>query len=189
MAACPSLICPSGPAPTFLLRASALFSTVLNASWQKKIVASSGYLELGMLEEAARALSEVEPEDSRRKEVLGAQLDVYIAAEQWDTAVATAASLVRAEPEDPAAWLTLAHLMTRMTKPEYAEAVLLKARKWHPKIALLIMGLAREATTTGHLQEAKAWLGCAMHLQESVRRLALKDRDFKPLWSWLKNTS
>ena len=94
------------------------FSNVLNASWQRKIVASSGYLELGMLEEAARALSEVEPEDSGRKEVLGAQLDVYIAAEQWDTAVATAASLVRAEPEDPAGWLTLAHLMTRMTEPE-----------------------------------------------------------------------
>jgi predicted Zn-dependent protease len=158
----------------------------LNGSWQRKLVVSSGYLELGMLEEAARTLSEVEPEDRRRKEVLGAQLDLCIAAEQWDRAIATAASLVKSEPEDAVAWLALARLIMKTPNPEYAEDVLIKARKWHPKIAFLIMDFAREATAIGCLKEAKVWLRCGIHLQEGVRSIALQDRDFKPLWSWLK---
>ena len=45
-----------------------------------------GYLELGMLEDAANALEEIEPEEKCRKEVLSAQLDLYVAAQKWERA-------------------------------------------------------------------------------------------------------
>jgi hypothetical protein len=150
---------------------------------------STGYLELGMLEEAAHALGQVEPEDSCRREVLGAQLNVFIATKQWDTAVTTAASMVKSEPSDPATWLILAHVMMRATHPEHVEAVLLKARHWHPKIDALVVDLARDATAMGYLVEAKVWLKCGMRLQDSTRMVALQDAEFKPLWNWLKTAS
>ena len=96
---------------------------------------SSGYLELGMLDEAACTLDEIDPADKRRREVLHAQLELAIAGEQWNSTVATAASLVRSHPEDPAGWLVLARAITKTANAEYAEAVLTKACKWHPEIA------------------------------------------------------
>jgi cytochrome c-type biogenesis protein CcmH/NrfG len=152
-------------------------------------VVCSGYLELGMLDEAARILDEIDPKDRRRKEVLHAQLELATAAEQWHRAVATAASLVRSHPEDPAGWLVLARSLTKTANAEYAEAVLTKACKWHPEITLLILDVAREATALGCFKEAKIWLKCAIHLQESVRSSALRDLRLKPLWKWIEATS
>ena len=42
----------------------------MNSDWQRHVLASSGYLELGMLDDAALVLEEIEPEDKNRKEVL-----------------------------------------------------------------------------------------------------------------------
>jgi hypothetical protein len=43
----------------------------------------SGFVELGMLDDAALALEDIEPEDKTRTEVLGARLVLYIAAKKW----------------------------------------------------------------------------------------------------------
>jgi len=142
-----------------------------------------------MLDEAARILDEIDPKDRRRKEVLHAQLELATAAERWHSAVATAASLVRSHPEDPAGWLVLARALTKTANAEYAEAVLTKACKWHPEITLLILDVAREATALGCFKEAKIWLKCAIRLQESVRSSALRDLRLKPLWKWIEATS
>jgi predicted Zn-dependent protease len=142
-----------------------------------------------MLEEAARVLREVDPQDRRRKEVLHAQLELAIAAKQWNNAAAQAASLVRSYPEDPAGWLVLARAVAKTANGEYAEAVLMKACKWHPEIVLLILDLAREATALGCFREAKIWLKCAIHLEERVRKAALRDLRLKPLWKWIEATA
>jgi hypothetical protein len=45
----------------------------LKSDWQRHVLASSGYFELGMLDDAAQALEEITPEDKNRNEVLGAR--------------------------------------------------------------------------------------------------------------------
>jgi hypothetical protein len=40
----------------------------LKASWQRQVLVSGGYRELGMFEDAAQALEEIEPEDKTRNE-------------------------------------------------------------------------------------------------------------------------
>lgn len=42
----------------------------LKSDWQRHVLASSGYLELGMFDDAAQALEEIAPEDRTRNEVL-----------------------------------------------------------------------------------------------------------------------
>ena len=154
----------------------------------KPDVVCSGYLELGMLEEAARTLGEIEPPDRQRKEVVHAQLELAIARKRWHDAVATAASLVRSYPDDPAGWPVLARAIAKTDNGEYAEAILTKACKWHPEMALLVLDLAREATALGCLREAKIWLKCALHLEARVRQSALRDLRLKPLWKWIEAT-
>jgi hypothetical protein len=46
-------------------------SNPLKADWQTHVLVSSGYLELGMLDDAALALEEIAPEEKTRSEVLG----------------------------------------------------------------------------------------------------------------------
>jgi lipopolysaccharide biosynthesis regulator YciM len=79
----------------------------LKASWQKQLLAYRGYLELGMLDAAANAVEDISPEDRTRRKVLRAEIDFYVAAKKWDIAAIIAAHLVKADPENPGAWLNL----------------------------------------------------------------------------------
>jgi hypothetical protein len=45
----------------------------LSVDWQRHVLASTGYLELGMFDDAALVLEEIKPEDKTRNEVLGAR--------------------------------------------------------------------------------------------------------------------
>jgi hypothetical protein len=54
----------------------------LNSDWQSHVLASTGYLELGMLDDAALTLEEITPADKTRSEVLSARIDIYLAAEK-----------------------------------------------------------------------------------------------------------
>ena len=61
-----------------------------------------------MFDDAARTLEEIEPEHKTRKEVLGARVDLYMAAKKWDMAAAVANHLIKVEPENASWWITLA---------------------------------------------------------------------------------
>ena len=71
----------------------------MSVDWQRHVLASTGYLELGMFDDAALVLEEIKPEDKTRNEVLGARVNLYLAAKKWDMAAAVASHLVKVEPE------------------------------------------------------------------------------------------
>jgi Flp pilus assembly protein TadD len=120
------------------------------------VIVSCGYRELGMFDDAANALEKIEPEDKTRMEVLYARVDIYLGARKWDMAAVVASHLVKADPENPAAWINLAYAVRRAENIEAAEAILLKARALHPKSALIAFNLACYASVAGHMEEAKA---------------------------------
>jgi hypothetical protein len=101
-----------------------------------------------MLDDAALALEEIEPEDKTRTEVLGARVVLYIAAKKWDIAAAVASHLVKVEPENEAWWVNLAYSVRRSEGIEQAEATLLRARAIHPKVAMIAFNLACYASVT-----------------------------------------
>jgi hypothetical protein len=59
-------------------------SNPLKTDWQRHVLASSGYLELGMFDDAAMVLEEIAPEDKTRAEVLGARVNLYMATFRCD---------------------------------------------------------------------------------------------------------
>ena len=96
----------------------------MSGDWQRHVLASSGYLELGMLDDAALALEEIEPEDKTRTEVLGAPVVLYIAAKKWDMAAAVGSHLVKVDPETAGWYISLAYAVRRSETIEKAEAIL-----------------------------------------------------------------
>ncbi len=112
-----------------------------------------------MLEDAALALEEIAPEDKHRNEVLGARVNLYMAAKKWDMAAALASHLVKVEPENEGWWIGLAYSIRRSEGVEKAEAILLRAQAIHPKVAMIAFNLACYASVTGRMEEASAGKG------------------------------
>jgi Flp pilus assembly protein TadD len=121
-------------------------------------------LSLEMLDDAALALEEIEPEDKTRTEVLGARIALYITAKKWDMAAAVASHLVKVEPENEAWWINLAYSVRRSEGIEQAENILLRARAIHPKVAMIAFNLACYASVTGRMEDATERLRNAMGL-------------------------
>ena len=66
-----------------------------------------------MFDDAAMVLEEIAPEDKTRNEVLGARVNLYMAARKWDMAAAVAIHLVKVDPETAGWWISFAHAIRR----------------------------------------------------------------------------
>jgi Flp pilus assembly protein TadD len=157
----------------------------MKGQWQKQVLASSGYLELGMVDDAERALQEIEAEDKSRNEVLGARVALYVATGKWKLAASIARHLVKVEPQNAVWWINLAYSVRRCESVEEAEAILLRAQEIHPDNALIVFNLACYASVCARLEEAKVRLRHAMNLDKLIQTLAIGDEDLRPLWGWL----
>ena len=87
-----------------------------------------------MLDDAALVLEEIAPEDKNRSEVLGARVDLYMAAKKWEMAEAIAKHLVEIQPENEAWWIDLARSVRQIEGVEKAEAILLRRRQYIPRL-------------------------------------------------------
>ena len=157
----------------------------MKTDWQRHVLVSSGYLELGMFDDAALVLEEIAPEDKNRNEVLGARVNLYMVAKKWDMAAAVASHLVKVDPGTAGWWISLAYALRRTESVEKAESILLRAQTIHPKVAMIAFNLACYASVTGRIEDAKARLRHAIELDKDIRESALDDEDLKPLWNWI----
>jgi Flp pilus assembly protein TadD len=157
----------------------------LSSNWQKQVLASSGYVELGMLEDAELALEQIEPADKNRKEVRGALLNLYMAARKWEMAATVAAEMAKLEPENASWWINLAYSVRRIESIPKAEAILLRAREIHPENAIIAFNLACYACVDGRIEEAKLRLQTAINLEKDILKLAVDDEDLRTLRDWI----
>jgi Flp pilus assembly protein TadD len=77
-----------------------------------------------MFDDAALVLEGITPEDKTRNEVLGARVNLYMAAKKWNMAVAVASHLVKVQPENAGWWISLAYAVRRAQSVDEAEAIL-----------------------------------------------------------------
>jgi tetratricopeptide (TPR) repeat protein len=154
-------------------------------NWERHVLASKGYLELGMFEDAVHALEQISAEDKTHKEVLYATVIVNLAAKNWDIAVPMTADLVKAEPKNPISWLLLAPAARHVGNVEQVGIVLLKAREWLPTDPFILFNLACYASATGRIEEARLHLCRAIDLDENLQGWAFDDEDLRSLWDWI----
>lgn len=139
-----------------------------------------GYLELGMVAEAAAELERI-PEKEGSVEVIAVRLAVLQEQRNWPALCALAGELARRSPEEAAAWVTWAYATRRADSLEAAEKILLEAETHHPKEPTIQFNLGCYACQQGNLKLARRRVARAIALNEKFGALAQNDPDLAPL--------
>lgn len=148
---------------------------------ERNLLAASGYLELGMLSDAAAELAVLPPEAQERAEIVALRVDIHMAAKEWACGAELSSKMVEREPDRAGWWINYAYCTRRALSLEEAEQILLDARERHPKEAMISYNLACYASVAGRLDEARERLDRAIALDPGIEVMARDDEDLAPL--------
>lgn len=146
-----------------------------------RLAHTRGFLELGMIAEAADELAAVDAADAERPEVLGLRACILQEQKAWPALETLAARLAAAEPDDVSWWITWAYATRRARTLAQAEAILLEAERRHPAEAIIQFNLGCYACQRGELPLAQKRVLRAIQLDEHFREPAANDPDLAPL--------
>ena len=147
--------------------------------------AAVGYLELGMVEDAANEIECISPDQKNSSEVLGVRLEIYRAAEKWSLMEVVARELWKRHQDQPVYWNDLAWAVRRAESVESANAILLQAVEKFPEDAMTSYNVGCYSCQLGDIEQAKMRVGKAIELDPKFKLLALDDADLEPLWDSL----
>ena len=155
----------------------------LKRATQRRLDAAAGYLALGMIQEANDEIEAIPTPAKISKDVMGARVEIYSAAREWEHMREVAAFLVREWPEDAQHWISLANATRRCRSITEAVAHLVNAMALHPDEPIIPFNLACYAAQAGRIEDAKLCLVRAIALSPDIRQRALDDPDLEPLWA------
>ena len=150
--------------------------------------AAEGWLELGNWQEASRELEQIAPARQDHPGVLLVRYGIFSEAKDWDRAAGVASQLIKLCPASALVWIGFAYCTRRKTDGSIAEAkqILLLAEPRFPGEFLFSYNLACYCAQLHEFGEAMQWLEKALAIGgKTVRDLAGKDEDLKPLWERL----
>jgi Tfp pilus assembly protein PilF len=152
----------------------------------RHLQAAVGYLELGMVEDAANEIECISPDQKNSSEVLGVRLEIYRAAEKWSLMEVVARELWKRHQDQPVYWNDLAWAVRRAESVGSANAILLQAVEKFPEDAMTSYNVGCYACQLGDIEQAKMRVGKAIELDPKFKLLALDDADLEPLWESFK---
>ena len=148
----------------------------------RHLLATEGYIDLGMYQEAATELLQLDPAYFALEETLVLQLCVYAGLQQWSEAHDLANALSSQEPDNPQWTIWAASAACRLHSVEAAKGILLKALATHPDNANIHYNLSCYETRLQHFRTAQRHLARAIQLDPRFRLVAMDDADLEPLW-------
>lgn len=150
--------------------------------------AAEGWMMLGNAAEARQELERLSPPARRHPDVLEVAWNIESAAREWEKAAALASELVERHPDRPSGWIHRSFSLHELKRTQEAWDCLLPAARRFPKESIIPYNLACYACQLGSTDQALQWLDKAMRLggQETIKKMALADRDLEPLWPKLK---
>jgi predicted Zn-dependent protease len=114
-----------------------------------------GYIELGLLKEAAAELAQLPPESIDSDEALTLRMEIFRAQSRWIELRVTAGELTRRQPANADAWITFAYATRRAESLHAAEVILREAELRHPREPTIQFNLGCYACQRGDLAEAR----------------------------------
>jgi Flp pilus assembly protein TadD len=152
-------------------------------STRRRLEFASGYIALGMLNEASDELEAIEGVDRLEIEVMKMRAELYVATKQWDLLLAVAREVTRLGRDDQKGWILTAYALRELGRVPEAKAVLFEAEPLlGPTCEVLHYNLACYHCLLGELTEAKRRLALACGLNAEWKDAALNDEDLKNLW-------
>jgi Tfp pilus assembly protein PilF len=140
-----------------------------------------GYLELGMLAEAAAELDAISGDDRDALEVLVLRVAILQEKQAWPLLRVAAGEWARRQPEEPGSWVAWAYATRRADSLAAAERILIEAERLHPAEPTLQFNLGCYACQRADLTEARRRVDRAIALDEKFSALAATDSDLEPL--------
>lgn len=145
----------------------------------RRVLEVQGLTELGLFEEAEDELVRLDP-DIEAVGIL--RCDLLSRQSKWEEMRALTEGLARRSPESSQWWISWAYAVRRAESVAAAREILIKARKVHPKEAIIAYNLACYASVDGDLDGARKLLDEAIGLDPVCEQMAVKDDDLKPLF-------
>lgn len=140
-----------------------------------------GYLELGMVAEAAAEFGRMAAPENTTNEAVALRLAILQEQRNWPVLRDAAAEFVRRAPEEAAAWVTWAYAARRAESLLVAEKILLEAEGVHPVEPTIQFNLGCYACQRGDLATARRRVDRAIALEPRFADAAKTDPDLAPL--------
>jgi tetratricopeptide (TPR) repeat protein len=148
--------------------------------------AAVGWIELGNMPEAKAELDRLSPAARTHPDALEAWWVIRAEEKDWPKGLAVANTQLEASPQSPTGWLHRAYALRRVKEGGLKAAwdALLPAFEKFPGESTIPYNLSCYACQMGQLEEARTWLQRAVKAGgiETIKRMALRDADLKPLW-------
>jgi len=142
----------------------------------------TGYLELGMYEDAEKELQNFLPELKEHPFLALAQLELIMARKQWQEGVVLGKTLCQRWPEEFEFWFKTAYCLHELRQTVEAKETLLQAPVAIRESAIFYYNLACYETQLGNLAEGRRLLGKSCKIDSGFHQDALHDPDLQPLW-------
>lgn len=144
---------------------------------------ATGYIDLGLMDDASDELEKVAFEDRFVPEVLQVRLELHMAAEHWETVIGIGWQVTQQTPDNERGWICWAYSLRELERIEEARDVLLKAEPIHGTTsALLHYNLACYYCLLGELSTARQCLARACKINPGYKSDALDDPDLGAIW-------
>ena len=150
-------------------------------SLKRHLSSAQGYLELGLVTEAAAELERIPAPHNESTEVLAVRMAVLQPQKKWAALAGLAAKLVERNPSEAAAWVTWAYATRRANSLAAAERILLKAEQHHPSDPTIQFNLGCYACLRGDLPAAQRRVDRAVALEPQFLHAAATDPDLAAL--------
>jgi tetratricopeptide (TPR) repeat protein len=147
----------------------------------RKLEAARGYLELGMAERSLRELNEIENPESIPFEFFCLRGEALRSAGRFDDALSDYSRALAEKSTDLQVLMGMAWCYKRTNQLPLAITAMEQAYRTHPKEAIVLYNIACYYSLGGEKTQALSWLGRALRMESSLRRLIPGETDFDPL--------
>jgi tetratricopeptide (TPR) repeat protein len=157
--------------------------TKLPLSDQRHLEAAEGWIGLGNNKEANEELEMIRPKLRAHPKVLSVRWQIFAQAKNWEACIDISEAIVKMAPELPNGWLERSFALHELKRTEEAHDLLLPVKDTFPDNWTVPYNLACYCSQLGRFKDAEKWFKAAMAIdEETVKREAIDDPDFKPFW-------
>jgi len=148
---------------------------------------ANGYLDLGMINEAARELDSIDPADQDHADLLTMRVRLYLESKKWLRMELAAKELAEREPENPYGWVNWAYALRERNRIKEARCVAEAGLEFVIEDAVLWFNNACYCSLLGDVEEASECLDKAISLDKRFEAESVSDTDLDNLWKWIHN--
>jgi hypothetical protein len=153
-----------------------------NISTRRRLQYARGFVELGMLSEAAGELEAVVGADQLTAEAMEVRIDLHMAAKHWELVVEMGHEFALYHPSAEKGWISWAFALRELDRVSEAKATLLQAEPLVGRsCSVLHYNLACYHCLLGEKTHARARLKKTFQMEQSWKTAALADPDLQAM--------